>query len=103
MFPPNRSESRSSVTDRAASNFSSRRVPIPRSPDTSRDAGAGIHHICFRVTDLDAALTNGRSGRGSRHVPPRIRTGSGGQRVAFLHPRTAGGVLIELSEPADVG
>jgi methylmalonyl-CoA/ethylmalonyl-CoA epimerase len=44
--------------------------------------GPGIHHICFAVDDLDAN--------------PRI--GAEGKRIAFLHPRSTGGVLIELSD-----
>ncbi|MEJ2548217.1 MAG: methylmalonyl-CoA epimerase [Gemmatimonadota bacterium] len=63
--------------------------------------GPGIHHVCLRVTDLDEALE--RAGdAGLAPIPPGIREGAGGHRVAFLHPRGTGGVLLELTErPAD--
>jgi methylmalonyl-CoA epimerase len=63
--------------------------------------GPGIHHVCLRVTDLDEALeTAGDAGLAP--IPPGIREGAGGHRVAFLHPRGTGGVLLELTErPAD--
>lgn len=65
--------------------------------------GPGIHHLCLRVPDLDAALERALAS-GAEAVPPRIRTGAGGRRVAFLHPAGAGGVLLELSEePEDAG
>jgi len=63
--------------------------------------GAGVHHVCLRVPDLDAAVSKAEAA-GLEALPPRIRTGAGGHRVAFFHPRTAGGVLLELSEAADV-
>jgi methylmalonyl-CoA/ethylmalonyl-CoA epimerase len=59
--------------------------------------GPGIHHVCFRVTDLEEALE--RAGdAGLAPIPPGIREGAGGHRVAFLHPRNTGGVLLELTE-----
>lgn len=62
--------------------------------------GAGIHHVCLSVSDLEAALGRAED-VGLEPLPPRIRMGAGGHRVAFLHPRSAGGVLIELTEKAD--
>jgi methylmalonyl-CoA/ethylmalonyl-CoA epimerase len=59
--------------------------------------GAGIHHICVRVDDLAAALDEAE-GRGLEPIPPRIRAGAEGARVAFLHPRTTDGVLLELRQ-----
>lgn len=59
--------------------------------------GPGIHHLCVRVPDLDLALERAESG-GAEVIPPRIRPGSGGGRVAFLHPSTGDGVLLELRE-----
>lgn len=62
--------------------------------------GPGLHHVCLEVPDLEAAVERaGAAGAGV--VPPGIRSGAEGRRVAFLHPRTAGGVLIELAEAAD--
>ncbi len=59
--------------------------------------GPGLHHVCLRVTDLEAALERAREA-GAAVIPPDIRSGTEGRRVAFLHPRSAGGVLIELAE-----
>lgn len=59
--------------------------------------GPGLHHVCLRVTDVEAALARAAAA-GATVVPPGIRTGAEGRRVAFLHPRSAGGVLIELTE-----
>ena len=61
------------------------------------DRGEGVHHVCFAVSDIEAAL--GRLlAEGARVVGEAPRPGAGGSRVAFLHPRSAGGVLIELKE-----
>ena len=63
--------------------------------------GPGVHHICLRVADLEAALSRARRS-GLEPLEPGIREGAGGHRVAFLHPRDTGGVLLELTEaPAD--
>jgi len=59
--------------------------------------GPGIHHICFAVDDLDAALARCRSA-GIRLVDETPRTGAEGKRIAFLHPSATNGVLIELTE-----
>lgn len=59
--------------------------------------GPGIHHVCIRVPDLDAALANCR-GAGYELVDDRPRTGVGGRRVAFLHPRSTSGILLELTD-----
>ncbi|HUR91745.1 MAG TPA: methylmalonyl-CoA epimerase [Gemmatimonadaceae bacterium] len=59
--------------------------------------GPGIHHICFAVPDLDAALEKCRQS-GVELVDQVPRIGAEGKRIAFLHPRSTGGVLIELSE-----
>jgi len=60
--------------------------------------GEGVHHVCLEVEDLEAALERADHA-GLRALEPRIRPGAGGRRVAFLHPKTTSGVLIELSEP----
>jgi methylmalonyl-CoA/ethylmalonyl-CoA epimerase len=59
--------------------------------------GPGIHHICFSVDDLDAALERCRSA-GIQLIDEKPRIGAEGKRVAFLHPRSTGGVLVELSD-----
>ncbi len=60
--------------------------------------GPGLHHICYRVPDVEAALAEAVA-RGYRAIDERPRPGAHGARVAFLHPRTTGGVLIELLQP----
>lgn len=59
--------------------------------------GPGIHHVCYRVPDLDAALAGARAA-GYRLVDETPRTGAGGCRIAFLHPKSTAGILIELTE-----
>ncbi|GAC1656030.1 MAG: methylmalonyl-CoA epimerase [Gemmatimonadaceae bacterium] len=59
--------------------------------------GPGIHHLCFAVDDLDQALTRCRAA-GVRLLDETPRTGAEGKRIAFLHPASTGGVLIELTE-----
>ena len=59
--------------------------------------GPGIHHVCYRVDDLDAALTRCRAA-GYRLVDETPRIGAGGKRIAFIHPKSTTGILIELTE-----
>lgn len=59
--------------------------------------GPGIHHVCYRVADLDAALARCRSA-GYRLVDETPRTGVHGRRIAFLHPKSTAGILLELTE-----
>lgn len=59
--------------------------------------GAGVHHICFEVDDLDAVLARCRDA-GLWIVGGGPEAGARGKRVAFIHPRSTGGVLVELSE-----
>jgi len=59
--------------------------------------GPGIHHVCFAVDDLDAAIQRCRAA-GVRLIDETPRIGAEGKRIAFLHPSTTGGVLVELSE-----
>ena len=59
--------------------------------------GAGIHHICFAVDDLDAMLERCRSA-GIRLIDDTPRLGAEGKRIAFLHPSSTAGILVELSE-----
>ena len=58
---------------------------------------SGLHHVCILVEDIDAALA-GLKARGVPLVDETPRPGAGGCRVAFLHPRAAAGVLLELKE-----
>jgi methylmalonyl-CoA/ethylmalonyl-CoA epimerase len=59
--------------------------------------GPGIHHICYRVADLDAALAACRRS-GYRLIDEVPRSGAGGRRIAFLHPQATSGILLELTE-----
>jgi len=58
---------------------------------------SGLHHVCVLVEDIDAALADLRA-RGVALIDERPRPGAGGSRVAFVHPRAAGGMLLELKE-----
>ena len=59
--------------------------------------GEGIHHIALEVDDVTKTLKNLRD-HGYRLIDEEPRTGAGGVRVAFVHPRSTSGVLIELCE-----
>jgi methylmalonyl-CoA/ethylmalonyl-CoA epimerase len=59
--------------------------------------GPGIHHLGYRVPDIRAALAD-LEARGFELIDREPRTGAHGHQVAFLHPRAAGGVLVELVE-----
>lgn len=64
--------------------------------------GAGLHHLCFRVDDLDAMVVRLRE-RGYRFTTEAPYGGAHGTRVIFVHPKSAGGVLIELSDAPAAG
>ncbi len=59
--------------------------------------GAGIHHMAIRVDNLPAALDRAREA-GIRLIDEQPRAGAGGARIAFVHPKSTGGVLLELCE-----
>lgn len=59
--------------------------------------GQGVHHLCFQVEDIEAALERFKAA-GVELVDEIPRAGAGGSRVAFVHPRGMAGVLIELVE-----
>ena len=59
--------------------------------------GEGLHHVALRVPDLAAAAERLRAA-GARLVNEKIQTGAGGHRYLFIHPGSAGGVLLELVE-----
>ena len=58
---------------------------------------SGLHHVCVLVEDIDAALADLRA-RGVVLIDEKPRPGAGGSRVAFVHPRATGGMLLELKE-----
>ena len=62
--------------------------------------GPGLHHVAYRTGDIDAALAEARSA-GLRLIDEEARTGIRNSRVAFVHPKSTGGVLTELVEPAE--
>src|ERR1700745_3433873 len=59
--------------------------------------GEGLHHVCMRVPDLAAAVEKLKRD-GVRLVSDEIKVGAGGHRYVFVHPASAGGVLLELVE-----
>jgi methylmalonyl-CoA/ethylmalonyl-CoA epimerase len=59
--------------------------------------GPGIHHICFAVDDLEGTLEKCRAA-GLRLIDEAPRLGAEGKRIAFIHPSSTGGILVELSE-----
>ncbi len=59
--------------------------------------GPGIQHIAFRVEDIEAALRALKE-KGVKLIDEKPRHGAGGTKIAFLHPRATGGVLVELCE-----
>jgi methylmalonyl-CoA/ethylmalonyl-CoA epimerase len=59
--------------------------------------GPGIHHVCYRVPDLDRALEQCRAA-GYRLIDEVPRRGAGGRRIAFVHPEATAGILLELTE-----
>ncbi|MBW2614071.1 MAG: methylmalonyl-CoA epimerase, partial [Deltaproteobacteria bacterium] len=59
--------------------------------------GPGIQHVAFRVDDIDAALAELKE-KGVKLIDQEPRIGAGGARIAFLHPKATGGVLVELCE-----
>jgi methylmalonyl-CoA/ethylmalonyl-CoA epimerase len=74
----------------------------PKEPDSPvakflAKRGPGIHHICYRVPDLDAAIQACRTA-GYRLVDEVPRTGAAGRRIAFLHPKSTAGILLELTD-----
>ena len=62
--------------------------------------GSGLHHVCLRVADLRAVMDVLRE-RGVRFIDEAPRAGAHGSTIAFIHPSSAGGLLLELKQPAD--
>lgn len=74
----------------------------PTSPDSPiakflEKRGPGLHHVCFRVTDIEASIAE-LEAVGCRLLNRVPAPGAAGKRVAFLHPDSGKGVLIELAE-----
>ncbi len=61
--------------------------------------GPGLHHVCLRVDDIETAMADLRA-RGFRLLSEEPQPGAHGCRVCFVHPKSTGGVLLELSQPA---
>lgn len=59
--------------------------------------GQGVQHLAFRVDDIEAALAEAKAA-GIRLIDEVPRLGAGGARIAFLHPKSTNGVLVELCE-----
>jgi methylmalonyl-CoA epimerase len=77
----------------------------PLSPDTAvgrflERNGPGMHHVAYGIDDIDSALEQARAA-GLALIDDRPRTGIRGSRVAFVHPKSTGGVLTELVEAAE--
>ncbi|GAA5113173.1 methylmalonyl-CoA epimerase [Haloechinothrix salitolerans] len=62
-------------------------------------SGPGLQQLAYRVADIDAAAKTLRD-NGLRLLYPEAKQGTAGSRVNFVHPKDAGGVLVELVEPA---
>lgn len=62
--------------------------------------GEGMHHICFEVDDIEAMLAR-LVAHGVQLIDEKPYIGTGGKRIAFIHPKAAHGVLIELYERAE--
>ena len=77
----------------------------PLQPDTAvgrflASRGPGLHHVAYRVDDIEAALDALRD-RGLQLIDDTPRAGIRDSRVAFVHPRSTGGVLTEIVQPAE--
>lgn len=62
--------------------------------------GEGIHHLCLRVDDVEAALANAKE-KGIRLIDETPRAGVYGMKIGFLHPKSTFGVLTEFAEGED--
>jgi methylmalonyl-CoA epimerase len=71
----------------------------PDSPVTKfiEKKGEGIHHIALRVENIEETLSELKA-KGIRLIDETPRYGAGGARIAFVHPKATGGILLEISE-----
>lgn len=79
----------------------------PTSPDSPiarflEKNGPGIHHVAYEVADIEAAIAQLKAS-GARMIDEQPRNGAHGTRIAFVHPKSSGGVLTELCQCASVG
>lgn len=79
----------------------------PTAPDSPiarfiEKRGEGLHHLCFRVDDIRATMAD-LATAGYRLLSEEPQAGAHGALVCFVHPASAGGVLIELSQPRGDG
>ncbi len=77
----------------------------PLGPDTPvgkflATKGPGLHHICMAVADIESELCTLKDAQ-VKLIDQNYRIGAGGAKIAFVHPKASGGVLMELSEPGD--
>jgi methylmalonyl-CoA/ethylmalonyl-CoA epimerase len=77
----------------------------PLGPDTAvgrflEKRGAGLHHVAYQTEDIESALQTVREA-GMRLIDDEPRTGIRNSRVAFVHPKSTGGVLTELVQPSE--
>ena len=75
----------------------------PESPITNflqKNPRGGLHHICLAVTDIEKHLETLKK-QGIALIDEKPRRGAHGKRIAFIHPKSTGGVLIELSEKTE--
>jgi methylmalonyl-CoA/ethylmalonyl-CoA epimerase len=68
--------------------------------ESLKKRGPGLHHLCFSTDDLDGDVARLRA-RGWQFTSAEPTAGAGGSRVIFIHPKSTGGVLIELAQHAD--
>jgi len=74
----------------------------PTSPDSSvakfiEKRGEGVHHLSFEVDDIDLEIARLKRA-GFQMIDEKPRAGADGYRIAFLHPKSTGGVLVEISQ-----
>ncbi len=74
----------------------------PTSPESTiakfiEKKGEGMHHLAMRVKDIEKALADAKA-KGIKLIDEKPRAGAGEAKIAFLHPKSTGGVLIELTE-----
>jgi methylmalonyl-CoA/ethylmalonyl-CoA epimerase len=79
---------------------------FPTSPDSpisnflQKNSRGGLHHICLGVSNIEEHLAALKS-QGIKLIDEKPRIGAHGKKIAFLHPKSTGGVLVELSESMD--